>query len=308
MFHSSLALYAPQTKAKLFWAPPPPEEMLPTKYRIWYAWAVDLLEPPGTEDYYWIADVNASSLDYTDLSNIDVNTTNDASFASYYYIQALNGTQSLYSSNIVKNLSITDWTKTLKISNYYNRPRLTWAPYNVGLYSNYSYKVYRKVETIPPSRPPAQYELISEIADNNPILSYTDFDFQIGGNSLVASYYIKATVPDLFVSSASNIVSSNVLLYKNATSEFPKEYFIDQNYPNPFNPLTKITYSIKEAGLVKLRVYDILGSEVAMLVNEIKEAGDHSVEFIASNLPSGVYVYTLQVNGFTDSKKMLLMK
>ena len=86
------------------------------------------------------------------------------------------------------------------------------------------------------------------------------------------------------------------------------EYQLSQNYPNPFNPSTIINYSVKDAGLVSLKVYDILGSEVATLVNETKEAGNFAVEFNAANLPSGVYIYTLQVNGFASSKKMLLMK
>lgn len=86
------------------------------------------------------------------------------------------------------------------------------------------------------------------------------------------------------------------------------EYKLSQNYPNPFNPSTIINYSVKDAGLVKIKVFDILGSEVATLVNENKSAGTYTVEFNAANLPSGVYIYTLQVNGFTSSKKMLLMK
>ncbi|HCY75204.1 MAG TPA: hypothetical protein DHV28_04740 [Ignavibacteriales bacterium] len=92
------------------------------------------------------------------------------------------------------------------------------------------------------------------------------------------------------------------------TNEGVREYNLDFNYPNPFNPSTVINYAVKEAGLVRLKVYDILGAEVAELVNEIKEAGNHTIEFNASQLPSGVYIYTLQVNGFTGSKKMLLMK
>ncbi|KAB2852876.1 MAG: T9SS type A sorting domain-containing protein [Ignavibacterium sp.] len=85
-------------------------------------------------------------------------------------------------------------------------------------------------------------------------------------------------------------------------------YALDQNYPNPFNPSTKIYYSIKEEGLVTLKVYDVLGNEIATLVNENKPAGNYEVQFNALQLPSGVYIYTLQVNGFTSSKKMLLMK
>ena len=86
------------------------------------------------------------------------------------------------------------------------------------------------------------------------------------------------------------------------------DYNLANAYPNPFNPSTVISYSVKEAGLVKIKVFDILGSEVAELVNESKDTGNHSVEFNAANLPSGVYIYTLQVNGYSASKKMLLMK
>lgn len=81
-----------------------------------------------------------------------------------------------------------------------------------------------------------------------------------------------------------------------------------QNYPNPFNPSTMINYSIKDEGFVKLIIYDVLGREIAVLVNEKKETGSYSVEFNAFQLPSGVYIYTLQVNGYTASKKLLLLK
>ena len=83
---------------------------------------------------------------------------------------------------------------------------------------------------------------------------------------------------------------------------------LDQNYPNPFNPSTVINYAVKESGLVNIKVFNLIGQVVAELVNERKEAGNHTIEFNASQLPSGVYIYTLQVNGFTGSKKMLLMK
>ncbi len=95
---------------------------------------------------------------------------------------------------------------------------------------------------------------------------------------------------------------------KNETNNLPDNFVLVQNYPNPFNPSTVINYSIKYPGLVKIRVYDILGSEVAKLVNETKDSGKYSVEFYAYNLPSGVYIYTLQVNGFSASRKMLLLK
>jgi tetratricopeptide (TPR) repeat protein len=80
------------------------------------------------------------------------------------------------------------------------------------------------------------------------------------------------------------------------------------NYPNPFNPATTINYSLTQAGHVVLKVYDILGREIAELVNGVKEKGKHSVVFNASKYASGFYVYTIRVNDFYASKKMLLAK
>jgi hypothetical protein len=97
-------------------------------------------------------------------------------------------------------------------------------------------------------------------------------------------------------------------------------YKLEQNYPNPFNPTTKISFAIPllggaRGGLVTLKVYDVLGSEVRTLLNEQKEAGYHSVDFDASELPSGVYFYQLRVDpetssgrGFMETKKMSLLK
>lgn len=89
---------------------------------------------------------------------------------------------------------------------------------------------------------------------------------------------------------------------------FVSSYSLSQNYPNPFNPGTNINYSIEESGFVTLKVYDILGKQVAVLVNENKPAGNYMVEFNAANLPSGIYIYRLTVGKFADSKKLLLLK
>ena len=88
----------------------------------------------------------------------------------------------------------------------------------------------------------------------------------------------------------------------------PKEYNLFQNFPNPFNPTTIIKYDIPKNGLVTLKVYDILGSEVATLVNEEKSIGRYEINFDASALASGVYIYQLSVNDFISSKKMILIK
>ena len=91
-------------------------------------------------------------------------------------------------------------------------------------------------------------------------------------------------------------------------SEIPESYFLKQNYPNPFNPSTKISYSIPELSFVTLKVFDVLGNEIATLVNEEKPVGNYSVEFIAGDLPSGTYFYRLTTNNFSETKKMILLR
>ena len=99
-------------------------------------------------------------------------------------------------------------------------------------------------------------------------------------------------------------------------STLPIDYKLEQNYPNPFNPSTKIRYTIPFVSLnaversvpVTLKVYDILGNEVATLVDEDKEPGIYEVEFVQTNLASGIYFYRIQLADFTEVKKMILMK
>ncbi len=91
-------------------------------------------------------------------------------------------------------------------------------------------------------------------------------------------------------------------------NNLPQSYSIEQNYPNPFNPATTIRYSIPNEGLVSLKVYDLIGEEVATLVNEIKQPGNYAVTFDAKNLSSGVYFYKMQAGSFIETKKFLLMK
>ncbi len=88
----------------------------------------------------------------------------------------------------------------------------------------------------------------------------------------------------------------------------PQNYKLEQNYPNPFNPTTTINYFLKENGFVQLQIYDVLGKEIATLVNEEKKQGSYSVKFNGNNLPSGVYFYTFRVNNFVQSRKMILLR
>jgi len=92
------------------------------------------------------------------------------------------------------------------------------------------------------------------------------------------------------------------------SSEVPSSYLLKQNYPNPFNPTTNINFSLPKSGLVTLKIYDISGREVAVLLNEVKSAGSYLVGFNAAGLPSGAYFYRLTSGNFSETKKMMLIK
>jgi hypothetical protein len=107
--------------------------------------------------------------------------------------------------------------------------------------------------------------------------------------------------------------TTNIVDVKEEQNLIPTEFKLEQNYPNPFNPSTKIKYSIPSVGTrlalsVQLKVFDVLGREVATLVNEEKPAGNYEVEFGAVHLPSGVYFYRLQSGDYVKTKKMIFLK
>ena len=88
----------------------------------------------------------------------------------------------------------------------------------------------------------------------------------------------------------------------------PTDYSLNQNYPNPFNPTTTITYSLPQSGMVKLNVYDITGRFITTLVDGVKGVGTHTVQFEGSSLSSGMYVYTLETDGYRQTRQMMLVK
>ncbi len=99
-----------------------------------------------------------------------------------------------------------------------------------------------------------------------------------------------------------------ILTSINNISEIPESFSLAQNYPNPFNPTTNINFSIPKSSFVTLKVYDMLGKEVASLVDENLYPGSYSFDFNATNLTSGIYFYKLTTQDFTDIKKMTLLK
>ena len=162
--------------------------------------------------------------------------------------------------------------------------------------NNYGFSIERSS-----SSPGTKWETIGFIQghgnSNSPNdYSYTDLDIH---KPDIYSYRLKQTDND-GTFKYSNIVNVNVTL--------PGNYYLSQNYPNPFNPETKIDFTIPERQNVTLKVYNTLGEQVAELLNEEKDAGNYSVSFNASNLPSGIYIYTLATQNRTLIKKMTVLK
>lgn len=169
-------------------------------------------------------------------------------------------------------------------------------------------------EVITPSGPPVLDWRYPSIVPVSPV-STTDSDvitihMTMQGDTIPGSNFGAAgTSMPLAVSAQYYHFTTDILVV--GVDEDPvivNEFILEQNYPNPFNPGTLIKYSLAERSNVTLKVYDVLGNEVAVLVNSKQEVGSYDVNFDASNLASGLYIYTLNTGSFTSSKKMMLLK
>lgn len=122
------------------------------------------------------------------------------------------------------------------------------------------------------------------------------------------SYNVKASATDtieFLITNGKSVYQAKQFIFKYA---IPTEYKLEQNFPNPFNPATVIRYQLPTKTLATLKIFDVLGKEVSVLVNEENEAGFHQVEFNGTGLASGVYFYVLQTGNFVKTKKFILMK
>ena len=189
-------------------------------------------------------------------------------------------------------------------------PKLVWqANKEADLNSNSAYVIYKKVGS-------GDWSELFTVPSST--LSYIDFNVD---SPPTTSYCYKLKAKDAAgnLSDFTNPICwpiSKISIRENMGKETPKEFALFQNSPNPFNPTTRIEYTIPENTYVTLKIYDVLGREVATLVDEEQTAGNKSVEFDAGKLPSGVYLYRIQTRdlsknsgqGYTDVKKMLIVK
>jgi hypothetical protein len=185
-----------------------------------------------------------------------------------------------------------------------NHPTFTWdfnSETDIA-----SYKVYRAEGS-------GSFGLLATVSGTTN--SYVDYDVTLDKPIYTLfKYYVIAADNSSKVSLPSNQISTYGIMSAekeiadlSSPSEIT-EYDLCINYPNPFNPSTQIDYIVKQPGHVSLKVYDIIGNEVASLVDEVQKEGNHSVTFNAGNLASGVYLYTLIVNDYMAVRKMSLIK
>ncbi|MCX6163745.1 MAG: T9SS type A sorting domain-containing protein [Ignavibacteriae bacterium] len=184
--------------------------------------------------------------------------------------------------NNATNVSLTptlDWNTVLGASSY-----------RVQVSQNQNFNTFKVNVTTTSS----QYNVLPGVLEGN-TLYYWRAKTYISSDSSIWS--------DVWNFTTLNQIGINLI-----SSEIPTEYKLFNNYPNPFNPNTIIRFQIKDSRLVTLKIFDVLGKEVEILVNEKQSPGIYEVSFNGSNLSSGIYFYTIRSGDFTDTKRMLMIK
>jgi len=202
------------------------------------------------------------------------------------------------------------------------------ASFNYILNRSGLYDIYEIVPVTVNSADNALYEISrgGEVIDS----VYINQNEGSGDWNLIGRYFFPASVPvtikviDSGESTQGPVIRADavkIALFLETTdvkddNKYPAEFVLHQNYPNPFNPATKIRYTIPNSNvilsgtknIITLKIYDVLGNEVAALVNEEQQAGVYEVVFDGSGLSSGVYFYKLTAGSFSDTKKLILLK
>jgi hypothetical protein len=166
------------------------------------------------------------------------------------------------------------------------------------------YEVWRRILNLQ-----SQFQLIATTSST----SYTDNSAFQDSQGQETRYYIKAVNDLSFTSLPSNqytvyLQTPHKVTNSDSNENLPNEFILHQNYPNPFNPSTEIRFDLPESAQVQLSIFDVMGREVARLVEETMEAGSHQVSWNASNLSSGVYVIHINAGSFIQSRSMVLLK
>jgi hypothetical protein len=235
----------------------------------------------------------------------------------------------IVNGNVVRIWDVFGWSPTTSgLQNYWSNalvvvnngndnPRLIWGPYpNTAFILSY-YKIYKlnsesNFQLYATSTSPEFVDTNETLISGPPRAHETVAKYKITAVGCLNSNLLNSK---LIETGFTNTVEARVqgfpvykIGYSNDDINTLNVYRLNQNYPNPFNPITTISFTLLENSFVILKVYNVLGGEIATLVNELKEPGNHNVTFDASRLVSGVYYYEINVNNLKTTKKMLLAK
>jgi hypothetical protein len=260
------------------------------------AYVIDMSEPPVLGKFNWIQIGTVLPLQRTHYSFLAPtlrNSSDGTSGAHFFRVTAqLAGGGGLLTSNIASGASIDNLSPApptgLQVVQESFGNRLRWKP-NAERDLR-SYAVFRS--DTHPSPAPAL------------LGTTTDTTF---ADTTAGSFYYYVSAVDIH-DNASPFAVDSTMLVSAGLEPVPHSFALHQNYPNPFNPVTKIRFTIVDRRLTIVSVYDLLGREVATLVNEVKEPGTYEVAFDASGLASGVYLYRLQSGDFTQIRRMTVLK
>ncbi len=192
---------------------------------------------------------------------------------------------------------------TFKAVQLENAVKLLWE--TATEINNYGFEIERKLTDSELS----EWETLGFIeghGNSNSPKSYEFIDETAPADAL--EYRLKQIDTDGKFEYYSLTVKINNAVTEVEENNLPLEFALKQNYPNPFNPTTAINYQLPENSKVELKIFDLLGKEVATLVNREQAAGNYTVNYDASNLPSGMYIYKIVAGNFVESRKMMLIK
>ena len=215
-------------------------------------------------------------------------------------------------------------SKLTDCENNYQYPAIYWfhnmepdmINQTVSAFDKKFYNIYKAVSK-DLGAAPSKYEYLSTVnIDKDSIPYFIDYNqpIQCGGSTPVEAVRYTVTAVDntgwesVKSDFASIIVNENSIYRSNFNNITPISFELNQNYPNPFNPVTEITFSVAIKSPVKITVYDITGKIISTLLDDLRQKGQYTVEFNASNLASGIYIYRMETPGFSKTRKMVLLK
>ncbi|MBX7044784.1 MAG: T9SS type A sorting domain-containing protein [Ignavibacteria bacterium] len=260
----------------------------------------------------WI-EIGSPQVGFTDFCFVDVNTGFISAYTSIYKTTNAGSSWFQISAHMSETLFFINASTGWNIDNG-NLYKTTDGGVNWQQQFLLQYSTVQNVQFINPN---TGWIVSGQSQDNGRIFKTTDggttwnnnLDFAVGELASVCFINENTGWAGGYGGTILKTVTGGVRVNQINTS-IPDEFSLSQNYPNPFNPSTKINYELKNTNYVSLKVFDLLGKEVASLVNEKQNAGSYAVDFNSAdyNLPSGIYFYTLTAGDFKETRKLVLIK